>query len=311
MEYNSLLAGIAVAFLVGIAGMLTIFAKSAVAAGAAAERQPRERRERRRGALDRMQRGAGAGAGAGAEAFAGADAAGADAGAEAEGGGEDSDDDDDDAAGGERRVHRRQERRAQQQAERQMRNEREAARYDKQSRYSHKQQDRDAERLQKEEDERREREEKEQAEQEEFEKWKVLFAVDVEGEAEPASTDASVVERFLEYVKLRNIVNLEDLAAEFRIRTSAVIDRLERLEKLDRISGIFDDRGRYLYITHEEMQGVADWLQRKGRITRAELVAACNRIIRLNPTEDNKARLQQEAQTAASALDDAADEEEQ
>merc|ERR1712187_985435 len=98
--------------------------------------------------------------------------------------------------------------------------------------------------------------------------------------------------------------NLEDIAAEFRMKTTAAIDRLEQLEKLGHLSGIFDDRGKYVYITKEEMAGVADWLKSRGRINRADLVAACNRIIRLNPTEEDKAKLEQEAKSAAAALDE-------
>merc|ERR1712113_551645 len=128
--------------------------------------------------------------------------------------------------------------------------------------------------------------------------WKEMFAVDAEGEADADNKDESAVERFIDYVKVRKVVNLEDIAAEFRMKTSAAIDRLEQLEKLDRLSGIFDDRGKYVYITKEEMAGVADWLKSQGRIRRADLVAACNRIIRLNPTEEDKVKLEQEAREA-------------
>merc|ERR1712190_675247 len=130
-----------------------------------------------------------------------------------------------------------------------------------------------------------------------------MFAVDAEGKEDTDTQDASAVENFVDFVKLRKVVNLEDLAAEFHMRTSVAIERLEQLEKLGRLSGIFDDRGKYVYITKEEMAGVADWLRKRGRINRADLVAACNRIIRLNPTEGDMAKLEQEAKSAAAALD--------
>merc|ERR1740138_1329402 len=130
-----------------------------------------------------------------------------------------------------------------------------------------------------------------------------MFAVEAEGEEDSGTADTGAVERFIEYIKVRKVVNLEDLAADFRMRTSAAIDRVKELEKLGRISGIFDDRGKFVYITIEEMVGVAEWLQKKGRINRADLVAACNRIIRLNPTEEDKARLQQEATKAAAEIE--------
>merc|ERR1712137_533703 len=104
-------------------------------------------------------------------------------------------------------------------------------------------------------------------------------------------------------VKLRKVVNLEDLAAEFRMKTSAAIDRLEQLEKMGRLSGIFDDRGKYIFVTAEEMTEVAAWLKSKGRINRADLVAGCNRLIRLNPTAEDKAKLEAEALAATADLE--------
>lgn len=62
--------------------------------------------------------------------------------------------------------------------------------------------------------------------------------------------------------QVRKVVNLEDVAAEFRLRASAVIDRIQQLEKLDRLSGIFDDRGKYIYITAEDRRcsgGLPHW----------------------------------------------------
>merc|ERR1712066_1142359 len=131
-----------------------------------------------------------------------------------------------------------------------------------------------------------------------------MFAVDAEGEDDGAINDPGALERFINFVKMRKAVQLEDLAAQFRMKTQTAIDRLQDLEKLGRISGIFDDRGKFIYITQEEMQEVAAWLQRKGRINRGELVAACNRLVRLNPTEEDKAKLDAEARSAAADLEE-------
>jgi len=249
--------------------------------------------QRRRGALDRMQRGAARNAAART----------ADAG---------EDEDEDEGDGGDRAARRnaqkqqkKQERRDQQQAERQVRQQQDTAKSEKQKKYDQKQQEKEAERLQKETEEQKAREDKEKKEQEEFAKWKDMFAVEAEGEDDAAGGGESAVESFIEYVKRRKVVNLEDLAAEFRMRTSAAIDRLEQLEKLGRLSGIFDDRGKYVYITSEEMSAVADWLKKRGRINRPDLVAACNRLIRLNPTAEDKAALEREARSAADSLDEA------
>ena len=82
-------------------------------------------------------------------------------------------------------------------------------------------------------------------------RWGEVFEVEASGED---AMEESAVGRFVEYVKLRKVVHLEDLAAEFRIKAVHVIKRLEDLEKMGRLSGIFDDRGKYIYITSEDLR---------------------------------------------------------
>jgi len=137
--------------------------------------------------------------------------------------------------------------------------------------------------------------------------WARSFWADVQAQVDNGEVDDIVVSVLMEHglnleadggaessrdpdlIALRK--RLEEIAAEFQLKTSKVIERLEHLEKGGQISGIFDDRGKFVYIERKEMEGVADWLNKKGRIGRADLVAACNRIIRLNPTEEDKKKL--------------------
>jgi len=252
-----------------------------------AKAEPEARgQQRKRGALDRMQRGV-------ARATA----------AEGE---EEADEDEDGQDRGERRnaqkEQKKQEKKAAQQADKRQREQKEANKSEKQQKYTEKQQEREAERLRKEQEEQKAKLEKEQKEKEEFDQWKQMFAVEAEGEMDDGR-DASVVERFIEHIKIRKVVNLEDLAADFQMRTTSVIDRIRELEKLNRLSGVLDDRGKYVYISPEEMTAVAEWLKRRGRVSRTDLIAACNRIIRLNPTEADKAKLDEEARLAADALE--------
>mmetsp|Transcript_22723 Transcript_22723/g.51898 ORF Transcript_22723/g.51898 Transcript_22723/m.51898 type:complete len:323 (-) Transcript_22723:42-1010(-) len=247
---------------------------------------------RKRGALDRMQRGAAAGS---------AQAAAPTTADEEDDDEEDEDDDDGTGRGGKRNAKKQEkkaEKKAQQQAQRQMRQEQENSKADKQGKYKQKQAEKDAERARQEEEERREAEEKARREKEDFDKWKVSFAVEAEGDETAADLGDSSVERFIEHIEMRKVVHLEDVASSFQMRTAAVINRIKELEKLGRLSGIFDDRGKYVYVSSEEMQNVAEWLQKKGRISRTDLVAACNRMIRLEPTAENEAKLREEALSA-------------
>jgi len=202
------------------------------------------------------------------------------------------------------RDAKRQERQRDNDQAKQMRQERERQQSAKQAAYNQKQNEKDAKMAKQDEAEQKARDDKERAEQEEFDKWKEMFAIEAEGEEDGGAPDAGAVERFVSYIKVRKVVTLEDLAADFQMRTSVARDRLKELERAGRISGIFDDRGKFVYITMEEMTGLADSLKTKGRISRADLVAACNKIVRLDPTVADKAMLQQEASSAADALDE-------
>lgn len=44
-----------------------------------------------------------------------------------------------------------------------------------------------------------------------------------------------------------------------------------------------DDRGKYIYISQEEMQAVADYIKREGRVSIAHLANMSNKFIDLEP----------------------------
>jgi len=54
------------------------------------------------------------------------------------------------------------------------------------------------------------------------------------------------------------VVVLEDLAAKFNLRSQDAIDRVQGLEKTGRITGVTDDRGKFIYIEPVEMEKVRE-----------------------------------------------------
>ncbi|KAL4554055.1 hypothetical protein LXL04_039829 [Taraxacum kok-saghyz] len=119
----------------------------------------------------------------------------------------------------------------------------------------------------------------------EFEKWKGEFSVDAEGTNENEVQDGTqgLLFDFVEYIKKHKCVPLEDLAAEFKLRTQDCINRITSLEDMGRLSGVMDDRGKYIYISHEEMKAVADYIKREGRVNIAHLASQSNQFIDLEP----------------------------
>jgi hypothetical protein len=57
-------------------------------------------------------------------------------------------------------------------------------------------------------------------------------------------TVQALTARFLEHVKARKTVALDELAAEFGLKTQDAIARLQALEADGRLTGVMDDRGK-------------------------------------------------------------------
>lgn len=145
----------------------------------------------------------------------------------------------------------------------------------------------------------------------EFEKWKGAFSVDAEGTTESETQDdgQGLLHNFVEYIKKQKCVPLEDLAGEFGMRTQDCINRIITLEGLDRLSGVMDDRGKFIYISIEEMQAVADYIRKHGRVSISHLANNSNQFIDLEPKplyNENEESQQDEAapQQAQSPIPD-------
>lgn len=162
---------------------------------------------------------------------------------------------------------------------------------DKQSMRDKKYADRDAEReameeaLAKEEAEREVQRQKEA--QEELDKWKDMFSVGEAGteiDAEANEAQGRLAE-FIEHIECKKVVAMEDLAAYFEMRPQDVLKRVEDLLMMERISGVIDDRGKFICITKKEMDEVAKFMRRRGRVNVADLAAESNKLIDLTPKD--------------------------
>lgn len=184
-----------------------------------------------------------------------------------------------------KKEKRRQERDAQRQAEEAARD----SRRTKQDRYEEmrrrKDEEREAQERMLEEEAKARKAKEEEAAALEFEKWKDEFSVDAEGttENEMQAGGEGLLSNFVEYIKDHKCIPLEDLAAEFKLRTQDCINRITALENMGRLSGVMDDRGKYIYISLEEMKAVADYIKREGRVSISHLASKSNQFIDLEP----------------------------
>ncbi|KAF0292227.1 DDRGK domain-containing protein 1 [Amphibalanus amphitrite] len=134
------------------------------------------------------------------------------------------------------------------------------------------------------EQERLEREERERREHEEYLKMKEAFGVEEEGfDEELEDEKESKLQEFLNYIKRVKVVLLEELAAQFGLKTQDAIDRLQTLMADGTLSGVIDDRGKFIYIPTSELEAVATFIRRRGRVSLADLVENSNSLISLTP----------------------------
>ncbi|XP_066488330.1 DDRGK domain-containing protein 1 [Tiliqua scincoides] len=134
-----------------------------------------------------------------------------------------------------------------------------------------------------EEEKKKAKEEEEQRELEEYLKLKESFVVEEEGldEAMTEEESRSFLTELLDYIKSTKVVLLEDLASHLGIRTQDAISRVQDLMADGTLTGVIDDRGKFIYITPEEMTAVADFIRRRGRVSITELVQHSNSLINL------------------------------
>ena len=73
-----------------------------------------------------------------------------------------------------------------------------------------------------------------------------------------------------------------------------MVKKIETLEKEGRLTGITDDRGKFIHITQEEYDQVEAYIRQQGRINRAQLLIQANKLVRTEPTHEAKAQIEKD-----------------
>ncbi|KAL6727769.1 hypothetical protein Aduo_009617 [Ancylostoma duodenale] len=146
-------------------------------------------------------------------------------------------------------------------------------------------QERERERLEEEAEQERLRKEKEEREQRELEEYLALkesFAVEEEGfDQLEEEESANLMREFSDYVKKSKVVNMDELAAHFGLKSDEAISRLHYFLDNGLLEGVMDDRGKFICITDDELNAVAKFINQRGRVTIHELAEYSNKLIRL------------------------------
>ncbi|KAG7476563.1 hypothetical protein MATL_G00084310 [Megalops atlanticus] len=190
-----------------------------------------------------------------------------------------------------RKLDEKQARRAQREAEQEEREERKRTQ-ELREQEKRKEEERERQQEQRQEEEsRRAKEEQERREEEEYQRLKESFVIEEQGVADELSEQESrsLLQEFIQYVKDSKVVLLEDLASHFGMRTQDAISRLQDLMADGSLTGVIDDRGKFISITPEELSAVANFIKQRGRVSISELAQASNSLINLTPVIRNSA----------------------
>ncbi|XP_040575711.1 uncharacterized protein Ddrgk1 [Lepeophtheirus salmonis] len=137
--------------------------------------------------------------------------------------------------------------------------------------------------LEKEDEERKEA--IRQKEHEEYLKLKEAFVVDQEGFDEKDGEDdkENQLAQFIQYIKDTKMVLLEDLASHFKMKAHDTIDRVQKLQEDGTLTGVIDDRGKFIYVSPDELEGIAKFIRQRGRVSITDIAENSHKLIKMNP----------------------------
>jgi len=139
-------------------------------------------------------------------------------------------------------------------------------------------------------------EEQRKKDEAELAQWADSFTVTEAGTAstgDDEQDETNLLEQFVQHIQKRKVVGLDELAAKFNVKTQDVISRISTLESDGCLLGVLDDRGKYLCMSESELDSVAAWMERRGRVSIDDLVAQSNKLIDLTPAKDEDEQKEQ------------------
>ncbi|KAI6240094.1 DDRGK domain-containing protein 1 [Aphelenchoides fujianensis] len=135
-------------------------------------------------------------------------------------------------------------------------------------------------------EERKRREAIAEQEHQEYLKMKEAFSVEEEGYDQVDENEVeNLMAAFIEHVKTNKAVNIDELGSLFKMRVEDTVEKLRYFMSTGQLTGVIDDRGKFIYITQEELDNVAKFVSQRGRISLSDLAEYSNRLISLETAQ--------------------------
>ena len=156
------------------------------------------------------------------------------------------------------------------------------------------------------EEEREEREEAEleqrlqqaeaerQQEEAEYSQWQSTFRVHTPPppSSSPPSPPPLSSESLLPLLRGRKTTGIAELAVQLRVSASALTAAIEGLQAEGSISGVWDERGRWLRVDESEWEQLRHWLDTRGRVSVADLVEQVRKVVDVSDSSTDAQQLQ-------------------
>eukprot|EP01012_Entosiphon_sulcatum_P008447 TRINITY_DN14587_c0_g1_i1.p1 TRINITY_DN14587_c0_g1~~TRINITY_DN14587_c0_g1_i1.p1 ORF type:complete len:297 (+),score=68.78 TRINITY_DN14587_c0_g1_i1:31-891(+) len=124
------------------------------------------------------------------------------------------------------------------------------------------------------------REARKKAAEDEYRKWATQISVEEAGEEEGEDEEVqNLLTSFIEHITTTKICVLQEVAAKFQLSVERTIQLIKDLEKAGQLTGAFDDRGKYIHVTRDEMLKLGGFVKLRGRVSITELTREANRIL--------------------------------
>lgn len=134
------------------------------------------------------------------------------------------------------------------------------------------------------------REERKRQDDEGYRQWIGQIAMEGKGELGEEGQHEKALRTFLlhEAPKLAKVHVLEEIASAHSLSVEKVVSIMEGCIKNKEMSGVFDDRGKFIFVTDAEYDAVARFLRQRGRVSMSELIRETNRVITANEEAKEK-----------------------
>jgi len=127
----------------------------------------------------------------------------------------------------------------------------------------------------------------------ELDGWKRDMVVDAEGEGavgasgSPRARSEERTRSVVAYVRREKVVSFDSMAQDFNMSPREAMRIIQELQTQGTLSGVFDDRGKFITVDDKELEALADYVNKRGRLTLEDFTARANDLISARCEEED------------------------